>query len=1155
MAVGKVSSASSADVQAYEKAVDGQLLKAGQRVRMLDSALAGLYLTLGVLFYASIVCAADRVWDLPAALRLILWTVFCLAAGTYCFLVGKRLLLQRVNPHYVARRLESTIPSAKNSVINWLDLRGQPLAPAIRSALGRRAANDLDQADPAEAVSGRRLWWPAGSVGLLLLFQLAWLAAAPGQVWSLWQRAFFPFDTARIAARTELKLIQPASGNVVVGLNQPVAFRVEASGNVPVLNRPDSLKLLFRYHQNEPFEERPLLRDLDDAWTTTVHADQVRNGFWYKITGGDSQLPEAGEGEYHVTVRSNPQILSFLMVFKYRDYLGWPDKTVKFDKNVRPSMRELRGTEVTLTVRANRALGDCKLELKTAGAAKRLSGSAVDGDPESWRFTWVLDRSGEFRILFQSKDGEDNIDREPCKIVVIPDRPPEVTMTQPAKDVTLPPGGTLVVEGSATDDFGVRSMQLSLKLLKAPTMPELQAKPYREDKSFKLDNGKYPLRLTYSDFLALETIRTLQGEAFPLAPGMELEYWLEALDNCDYPVPTGNRGQSAHFKLTIGEPQKDQSKLAEARKGAQQQTQQGQSRQDGDWADQNLQAKAEQEATDPNQKEKIDQDRNDLAKKADQVEKAINKDQSKGSAKGADQPQGDAEKSQEQGQKNGVDGGGKSPQPKGQDDNGGADKSNQTGGAKDQGAAGSGQPPPGKTKNDGSRDDQSGQAKTGPEDPKNDAGAGAKEKGPQQDGPKTKDAGGAGNDSAKGGKKDNGGDAGSAKAGGQDINPTGADAAKGETKKGPTGEPPQAKGSDGTGDKSEAGQPKGLGDQGDPKTRQQGAGDKTGTADNQKSSAKTAPPDMEKTQGAKGADGAKGPPRADAKLAPPDASQKAAGEAKPGDRKNATIDDVSQLQEELADPARRQDAVKGLEKIADQATESNVSQAAQKALQKAEQDNRAAKSAETQNPPAGQSADKATPAEANGKDGQSASAKGNPSPSSAPNQNKDGDDAAKNANAGGKTNPRKSDSGTSGLDKSGGSGQEMLPPDDPSLKGDQRREGDLQLETLKKQIEKLRDQLTPKVMKDLNWTDKDKEQFLQSMMKDALLRQEMQKAKGEKLPPPGSNQSLLPATGPRLLREPGNNSGNNVADRPEAPPEVREAQSIFNGNPGVKGKN
>ena len=36
----------------------------------------------------------------------------------------------RVNPYYAAKHVEETLPDAKNSIVNWLDLHDASLPPA-----------------------------------------------------------------------------------------------------------------------------------------------------------------------------------------------------------------------------------------------------------------------------------------------------------------------------------------------------------------------------------------------------------------------------------------------------------------------------------------------------------------------------------------------------------------------------------------------------------------------------------------------------------------------------------------------------------------------------------------------------------------------------------------------------------------------------------------------------------------------------------------------------------------------------------------------------------------------------------------------------------------------------------------------------------------
>ncbi|HYV35679.1 MAG TPA: DUF4175 family protein, partial [Gemmataceae bacterium] len=849
MATAQHTPVKSSAVPQYESFVEQQLAHARRRLLGFDAAAWALLLGAVVLAYGLSMSLTDLFLDLPTSVRVVCWGVF-MAALIVGAVVAARWLLSSVNPHFLARQLEQTVPDAKNSIINWLDLRAEPLAPVIRGSLGRRAAKDLSHADTERAISGKSLWWLGGIAGVLLLLQIGWLIASPGQAWSLLQRAFFPLDfSKRIALRTTLTLLKPEGGNVAVPPNQPVVFRVQADGFVPPLNHKDALKLHFGYHKNEPFEERPLLCDADGVWTTTVHADQVRGGFWYKITGGDAQLPEVGE--YRVDVHAAPQVLRFEAAFKFRDYLKTKDKKVVFDKNVRPSIKEMRGTEVTLTVRTNRTLQQCVMELKQGGVKLDLAGEPVPGDPEAWRFKWLLDQSGEFRIHFKSKEGEENVDRQASKIEVIPDLAPEVVMTKPAQDLSLPANGTLVVDGYATDDFGVKSMQLRLKLLKAVgPMPELKAKPYRQGMSFQLVNGKYPLKLDYSDFLALDKVQTATGDPFPLAAGMELEYWIEAHDNCDYPSKDGNLGQSMRYKLTITPSETDKKKAEQDRQAAENGVGQKQGQQDEALKNQNTQAEAENKANGgAGSQGGASQEQDDLKKQADAVQKAMDGAGNKGEAKPGEQPNGEAK---EKGPQDGSGGDAKGGEPQ-----------------QKEGAGDSKEP------GDQNKDNQAGASKG------NKGGSGDQPKSAAGDGKGPGDA--AAGQPPPGEKKDGKGDA-----------------AKSSPKGGPNNDgAAKGKGSPDADPKMDLGQQKGGGDP-DPKNLASAPpGQTKGTELADNASPKKGPGTLEQAAKAKGGDPTDQPPPPGATPGPPDPSQASSGKA--GDRKDSKLEDVAKLRDHLED--------------------------------------------------------------------------------------------------------------------------------------------------------------------------------------------------------------------------------------------------------------
>src|SRR5262249_22115614 len=99
-------------------------------------------------------------------------------------------------------------------------------------------------------------------------------------------------------------------------------------------------------------------------------------------------------------------------------------------------------------------------------------------------------------------------------------------------------------------------------------------------KDFRLADGSYPKRLDYKDYVELDQVKDRNGNPFPLEPGMVLEYWLEATDNSDYPVKTGNVGESKRYSVTIDKKDPDPKQVEQERQQAAEEQKQHEAAQD-----------------------------------------------------------------------------------------------------------------------------------------------------------------------------------------------------------------------------------------------------------------------------------------------------------------------------------------------------------------------------------------------------------------------------------------------------------------------------------------------------------------------------------------------------------------------------------------------
>lgn len=642
-------------VAKQEAFVESQLARMRGRIRSLDAGRAVLWFFVVTFGYALFAAGLDRMLDLPAGVRLAGFIVYAVAA---LFFAGSLLLslYRRINPYYAARMLEETLPDAKNSVVNWLDLRDEKLPPVILSALGNRAARDLRKADPEQAVNVGPTWILAGVLAGLVLGILILFVSSPRQFMSLMGRAFAPFQEVGIATRTAITLLEPEGGNATVSPNRPLTFRAAIDGRVPAVNQEGAPRLHFRYNQADDFAGVPMEQDRDGNYVATLAADQLLNGgLWYKITANDAETPE-----YEVRVVPIPQVREFAPTYRYRPYLHIGEQSHRSSPALFTGLKAPRGTEVSLVIHANCPIREGSLRVQWSEGKKEvieLPGQVLSDDPEAIRFPKLqLDRNGFFHVFFVSKQGERNIDRSAHKIEIIPDLTPRVELKKPEKD-TYPANGVVRLEGSAHDDFGIKSMALRLQAHDNGALHPLEAKPYRPGKSFKLINGKYPDFLEYKDFITLDKVRTPKGQPFALKKGMAVEFWLEAVDNSDYPEANGNLGKSVAHKIVIDEPEKDAAKTKKEQQQAEQEAKEHQKNQDQDLDRRNKAAKEEEQQANnqksPEEKaqEKTRKDLDNQAQKLqDQLNKQDpkqdNKDQKneKGEAKGADGPQSNTKK-------------------------------------------------------------------------------------------------------------------------------------------------------------------------------------------------------------------------------------------------------------------------------------------------------------------------------------------------------------------------------------------------------------------------------------------------------------------------------------------------------------------------------
>lgn len=616
-----------------EEFVERQLVAARRRVRLLDYFLAGLSLGVVSLFLLLIALLVNRYFETPRGTGWAALGVYLALAGGFLYLSLFRTSRRQINPYFAARRVEETVPNAKNSLVTWVDFEEDERLPgSIRTAIGQKAARDLKGVDLNRAIENRRILWLAIAAGVFLLANVVVAFLKP--------------------TRTELRLEEPKDGDITVFNNQDVNFQVHVTGRIPSPNDADAVRLRLWYNADdaEAYEDRPMHPAEDDRrqFLLTVPAKQVRNGFQYKVLAGKTETPA-----YTVTCKIIPEFTGFDVRYDCPTYVK---RTTEPTND--PNLLAPYGTQAKLIATVNREVKHGHIEIE--GQARTIDGRTVEGRPDAIEFTVPIEKEGFFRIWITTPEGDKNQDparlrlgvidpkpvfrmfdlaytypeylrfkpmtvvdaREPeieglrgTKVVLtakttrevkdarveiddlppiigekVPDEPtwvrfklpaiekdgiakviftpttdeglsaprsipirvlfdqtPTVKLTEPEKAVTeVPANGSLQLKGEAFDDHGVDRLILKMKLVGAEDR-DLVPKPYRDGKSFlRKEDNSWPTRVEYKDFIKLQDLRMEKNPTWRVAAGMEIDVWLEAIDNCTEPRP--NTGVSEPAK-------------------------------------------------------------------------------------------------------------------------------------------------------------------------------------------------------------------------------------------------------------------------------------------------------------------------------------------------------------------------------------------------------------------------------------------------------------------------------------------------------------------------------------------------------------------------------------------------------------------------------
>lgn len=453
--------------------------------------------------------------------------------------------------HALARRVESAFPDLDASLLTSLELK--PSGPDGRYGF-------LQQGVLRQAFfhSYRHRWRQIVPTRQLVLAHAANVAGAASLVAALVALAMYsPTPAASGVAAVDFKSV--VAPRVYDATIEPGNTEVERGSSLLVLARfrgelpPDAMLV----YQADGEEERhvPMTKSLDDPV------------FGGRITGIAKPLQyrvvyaNRASSAYRVTVFDYPQLVRADARLVFPGYTGLEDKIIQDVRRV----SAVEGTKLTLTCALNKPVAKAELLEVVSDetpASEPIALASVENAANAYAATITMDRSRRLELRLIDAEGRANRVKAEFVLNVLPNRPADLKLIAPAKDVEASPIEELEVRVSAWDDFGLARVGVSYSIAGMPPVDVVLGEGFP---------GK--------QHSAVEHI--LSFEALRAEPDQLLSYffWAEDIDSAGKPRRTSSDMffvEVRHFEEIFrqGEQPTD-SQMAEQQRQLQQQGQQG----------------------------------------------------------------------------------------------------------------------------------------------------------------------------------------------------------------------------------------------------------------------------------------------------------------------------------------------------------------------------------------------------------------------------------------------------------------------------------------------------------------------------------------------------------------------------------------------------
>lgn len=538
----------------YEGYIDQRLRQTRRQVKSVDIAGGLATLAVGALLYLFAAALADH-WLIVGGLgfwgRWLLWLVLVGAAGTFFAFRVLPPLMHRVNPVFAASTIEKSRPSLRNSLINFLLLRGRrrEMAAPVYDALEQRAAADLSQVHVETAVDRTHLVRLCCALAVVLAMFSLYLVVSPKNPLRSAARVLFPWSSVAAPTRVTIDDVRP--GDTAAFHGEFITVSAELAG------LHDGEKPLLIYSTADG-------QSVDQAVPMTLPKGEYRyqcrlppgklglqQDYKYHLSAGDCRTRG-----YLITVRNAPAIVVDNVVYRYPGYTGLTDQTL----DNQGDLRAIEGTEATIHATANAEIKPDTAEIDLGCTGRRGVRMTADGYKATGGFRLRLSADDNstpehdcYQLRFSDLQGHENTRPVRHRVEVVRDLPPEIQLIEPReREVQVAENGRLTIRVRAEDpDFALR--RVTLRAVRDDNRSLSIAPLLEKRRPEKAVQGEFQGEYTF------------EPARLGLKAGDRVQYWAEAEDNKE---PTANRSETEKRWIVVASPEaQDEQQQREGAKG------------------------------------------------------------------------------------------------------------------------------------------------------------------------------------------------------------------------------------------------------------------------------------------------------------------------------------------------------------------------------------------------------------------------------------------------------------------------------------------------------------------------------------------------------------------------------------------------------------